>query len=352
MRAPATFPSLATLVCAAALAGALGACHGDAPPAAGPFDSGPALVPDATTPAPDAGGLAPDGSPACRGTMLAAGSQMGQLVVGGRMRTFLLHVPTGYDGRRALPLVVLLHGGLGTGQQLEASSLMSPIADREGFVVVYPDGLERTWNAGGCCAPAASQNIDDVGFIAALLDQLGAQLCLDRRRVYAGGMSNGAMLTHRLACELSDRLAAVAPVSGTNMAATCAPKRAVPLFEVHGTDDHHVPWAGGVGCGLSKTPYTSVPDTIAGWLQRDGCTPAPPALFVEQGDGRCERQGRCPDDGDVILCTIAGGGHSWPGGAAKETDLPGCQQVGEGGQSRTFFASEQIWAFFKTHALP
>lgn len=287
------------------------------------------------------------------GTAYVVGSQTGQVTVGARPRSFVVHVPTGYTPGRALPTVVLLHGGLGTGAQLEGSALMSPIADREGFVAVYPDGISRSWNAGRCCGPPAEQNIDDVGFIAALLDHLQTQLCLDLRRVYATGMSNGAMMSHRLACELSERLTAVAPVAGTNMTDSCAPLRPVPVMHIHGADDKHVPWQGGAGCGIAGVPFTGVPESINGWLARNGCASAPPSLLLEQGDGRCESQGRCPASGDVVLCTIAGGGHSWPGGAAAQGQgLPACTAAGEGIQSRTFIASEQIWTFFKTQALP
>lgn len=311
-----------------------------------------ASAPDAApAPAPAADAADVMGCPG-RTSRYTAGSQSGQLMFAGQARTFLLHVPPAHDGRRPLPLVVLLHGGLGTGAQLEGSALMSPIADREGFVAVYPDGESRTWNAGRCCGPAVEQNVDDVGFVAALLDHLEAELCLDRRRVYATGMSNGAMLAHRLGCELSERLAAIAPVSGANVTDRCTPGRPVPVLMIHGTADRHVPWEGGLGCGLAAVPFASVPDTVAGWVTRNGCAPAAPSLVLEQGDGRCELQAACPSAAPVILCTIAGGGHSWPGGDPKRLDLPGCAQAGEGGQSRTFLASEQIWAFFRQHALP
>jgi polyhydroxybutyrate depolymerase len=313
--------------------------------------------PDATTPAADASAdiaTTTRLSPGCAtpSARYGAGTQPGELMAGGQRRTFLVHLPTGHQPRTPAPLVVLLHGGVGTGAQMEGSSLFSPIADREGVVAVYPDGLSRAWNAGGCCGPPAEQKLDDVGFIAALLDHLEAELCLDRRRIYATGMSNGAMMAHRLGCDLSDRITAIAPVAGTNMTAACAPRRPLPVLHIHGTADKHVPWTGGMGCGIAGVPYTGVPDSIAGWVTRNGCTPAAPALYLEQGDGRCERQASCPAGADVILCTIAGGGHSWPGGDEKETQLPACRLAGEGEQSRTFIASEQIWAFFRTQALP
>jgi polyhydroxybutyrate depolymerase len=309
--------------------------------------------PDAAPPAADASAVArPSSGCATPSARYRAGTQPGELQAGGQRRTFLVHLPTGYQTRTPAPLVLLLHGGVGTGAQMEGSSLFSPIADREGVVAVYPDGVSRAWNAGGCCGPPAEQQLDDVGFMADLLDHLEGELCLDRRRVYATGMSNGAMMAHRLGCDLSDRIAAIAPVAGTNMTATCVPRRPVPVLHIHGSADKHVPWMGGMGCGIAGVPYTSVPDSVAGWVTRNGCNSAAPALYLEQGDGRCERQASCPAGADVILCTIAGGGHSWPGGDLKETQLPACRLAGEGEQSRTFLASEQVWAFFRTQVLP
>lgn len=275
-----------------------------------------------------------------------AGQTRGQIAAGGQTRTFLVHLPARIDRRQPAPLVLLFHGGGGTGAQLEGSARFTPVADREGVVAVYPDGLSRTWNAGRCCGPSAEQGVDDVGFVAALFDHLEQELCLDRRRLYATGMSNGAMLSHRLACALSDRVAAVAPVAGTDMTTACTPRRPVAVLQIHGTEDRHVPWAGGAGCGLDG-PFTSVPATTAAWLGRNGCAAGAPLLIAEQGEGRCEVQGRCAAGAEVVLCTIAGAGHSWPGGEPKGAGLlPACVRAGDGPQAAGFIASEQIWRFF------
>jgi len=286
-----------------------------------------------------------------RGTY-GPGTGSGSITSGGRLRTFQVHVPTAYDPARPHPLLLLFHGGLGTGTQMENSSQMSPIADREGFLAVYPDGISRTWNAGGCCGPAMEQNIDDVAFVSDLLTHLEAELCVDRRRIHASGMSNGAMFVHRLGCDLSERVAAIAPVAGTNMTTLCAPVRPVPVLHVHGSQDKHVPWEGGVGCGLASVPTTGVPETIAGWRLRNTCADAAPSLLLEQGNGRCERQGSCPPGAEVVLCTIDGGGHSWPGGPSDGVSLPACERAGDGAHSRTFLASEQIWSFLRDRRLP
>ncbi|MBN8615075.1 MAG: hypothetical protein J0L92_31045 [Deltaproteobacteria bacterium] len=268
------------------------------------------------------------------------------ITVDGLERSFRVHVPPGYDGSAEVPLVLVLHGGGGSGEQIELrSSEMNVVADREGFVAVYPDGTGaiRTWNAGGCCGAAVREDVDDVAFVRSLLDHLEGALCLDADRVFATGMSNGAMLSHRLACELSDRFAAVAPVSGLDMAPTCPTNGRVALMQIHGTDDGHVPWEGGVGCGPSAVDFPSVTETLAAWRARNGCGESS-VPFAMQGDGTCVRTEDCT--ADVVLCTIEGGGHSWPGGAPNR-DVADCPADGE--QSTTFHASEQIWSFFAAH---
>ena len=279
----------------------------------------------------------------------AGTTTLGSLPHDGLERTFRVHVPPAHDGSAALPLVLVLHGGGGSGEQIELrSSGMSPIADREGFIAVYPDGTGRirTWNGGGCCGSAVTDDVDDVGFVAALLDHLEAELCVDTARVYSTGMSNGAIMSHRLACELASRIAAIAPVAGTDMTASCAPSRPVPVMQIHGSDDGHVPWEGGLGCGPAGVPFTSVPETLARWQERNGCG-AVLSRFFEQGDGHCEQSADCTG-ADVALCTIEGGGHSWPGGAPGR-DLVDCPA--DGAQSTTFIASEVIWDFFAAHPM-
>lgn len=271
----------------------------------------------------------------------------GTVTVGGKSRSFRVHVPS--TAKTPMPVVLMLHGGGGSAEQLENDSAkMDPIADREGFVTVYPNGtgVIQTWNAGACCGKAAQDGVDDVAFISALLDHLEGQLCLDERRVFVAGMSNGAMLTHRLGCELSDRIAAIAPVAGTILAPSCSPKRPVAVMQIHGTLDGHVPWDGGIGCGPAGVAFTSVPSTLDGWRQRNGCT-ASTADYFEQGNGKCVGYQGC--QAPVVLCTIDGGGHSWPGGVLKQgaVDCPA-----DGAQSQTFSASEAAWSFFRANAMP
>lgn len=336
---PTTLPVVAA--CLLALAGA--ACSDD-----------PTATPDAAVvdAAPDAPAVvAPEPSPGCtagRTTYVAGTTTAGALDHGGLSRTFRVHVPPGYAGTQARPVVLMLHGGGGSGRQLEeASSNMNVVADREQVIAVYPDGTGtiRTWNAGGCCGAAVRDDIDDVGFVAALLDHVEAELCVDRARVFVGGMSNGGMMTHRLACELAPRIAAVAPVAATDMTATCSPARPIPVLHIHGTEDGHVPWEGGIGCGPAGVAFVAVPASMEQWRMRNACTTTT-ALLTEQGDGRCEAFTGCATGATTALCTVTGGGHSWPGGAPN-ADLADCPA--DGAQSTTFPASEVMWSFFATH---
>lgn len=273
------------------------------------------------------------------------------LVHDGLARSFRVFVPAPYDPTIALPVVVLLHGGFGSGAQIEASSRLLDVAAAEGFIVVSPDGVAsaagvRTWNGGGCCGYAMSAAVDDVGFVRAIVDRLEDGACIDRRRVYVTGMSNGAILSHRLGCDLADRIRAIAPVAGTDMTQSCVPVRPVPVLEIHGTDDSNVPFAGGPGCGLAGVSFTSVPDTIARWSRRAACRGAS-FISLRQGDGTCTRQGVCGAGTDVDLCVIAGGGHQWPGGLPPV--VPGIGSCLFGDQSQTFSASSVAWAFFAQH---
>ena len=299
--------------------------------------------------APDAGPTRPSRGCTRRGEAYPAGTTPGRLSFAGRERTFRVHVPAGDHGEKPLPVVVMLHGGGGSGEQLQTQSArMDPIAEREGFITVYPDGtgVLRTWNGGLCCGRAVADDVDDVGFIAALLDHLEAELCIDRRRVFAMGMSNGGLLSHRLACELSTRIAAVAPVAGTLGIPNCAPARPVPVLHIHGTEDGHVPWNGGPGCGPSGADFWSVPQTMDVWRSLNGCGAAT-SVYFEQGDGRCTAYASC--QAPLVLCAVEGGGHSWPGGVGKE---PVVDCAADGFQSRSFIASEVAWRFFQANPLP
>lgn len=262
----------------------------------------------------------------------------------GLRRTFRVHLPPGHDATRAAPVVMVFHGGLGTGRYIQKQSRMDAVADRNGFIAVYPDGLHRTWNAGACCEDAMRRNIDDVKFVDDLLSALKARLAVDARRVYATGFSNGSMLVHRLACELPQRFAAIAPVSGVIMVPECPGREGVSVMVFHGTADPRSLWEGGLGDkDPSKGTRESIPTTM-GRLQRRYACVAEPRVSFERGAVKCTSSPQCREGVEVVLCRIEGGGHQWPGGEAVWPDRLGPVNT-------DISASEMMWQFFQRHAL-
>jgi polyhydroxybutyrate depolymerase len=262
---------------------------------------------------------------------------MGTIESGGAMRTYLVHVPPSYDPTKPTELVLLFHGFTQTSAGIEAQTEMDPVSDAHGFITVYPQGLNDSFNAGTCCGTSSTQNVPDVQFVRDLLDQLEKDYCVDRKRVFSSGFSNGGMLSHRLACEVSDRIAAIGAVSGTLAVSTCTPTRPVPVLHIHGTGDIVVAYTNG---GISGAE--GVPMTIATWVAIDGCTDTTPPTVYTMGDATCTEYMACKPGTNVELCTIANGGHQWPGG---ETDFIG-------NLSTNLNASETIAQFFAAHPMP
>jgi polyhydroxybutyrate depolymerase len=271
---------------------------------------------------------------------------------GGTQRRYIVHVPPAYNAARPWPLVLSLHGSNSNGQiQLEFTA-MNETADREGFIVVYPFGTgarERMlfWSAGNCCGYAHDHMIDDVGFIHALVDELNRQLSIDPAAVFATGMSNGAMMVYRLASEMADVFAAIAPVAGTMGTASCQPSRPVSVIQFHGTNDEFVPVEGGVGKrSVTGTKHYSVEHSIHAWVQANAC-PAMPAVttlanHIDDGTTtEVQVYGPGRDRSEVVLYLIHGAGHIWPGRPPRPHYL--------GKTTYNVSANEVIWEFFKRH---
>ena len=229
----------------------------------------------------------------------------------------------------ALPVVISLHGGGGSAEGQQQHTRMDELADREGFIVVYPDGSGRlknrllTWNAGTCCGYAMTEHVDDVNFIAAMLDDLAQRVSIDTRRVYATGMSNGAMMAYRLAAELPDRIAAIAPVAGGMVLADDAPKRPVPIMHIHSVDDPRALYAGGLGPPFpmtnSRVMHPAVEQTLATWSRVNGCKGEPLVTQKREGEGASRGQTAtllvyqgCK--AELEHWRLTGAGHVWPGG--------------------------------------
>lgn len=253
----------------------------------------------------------PDLAPACSGRPPEApGTSMRTLRFGNLNRGYLLRVPAGYDASRPTPLVLGFHGFTDSATNFTNGTGLGAAADRRGYLYAAPQGsgLLPSWNAGACCGEASGLKVDDTGFIKALLDELARGFCLDAKRVYVTGFSNGAFFTNRLGCELADRVAAIAPVSGGLVFSPCAPARPLPYLTFHGTADTVVGYNGNQGLR-----FPSAQQNLEDWARRNGCTGAATVTF-QMGATRCDSYAQCGGGATTTLCTLTGEDHSWPDG--------------------------------------
>lgn len=276
----------------------------------------------------------------------------------GRDRTYHVHLPPGHSPAKPVPLVVALHGGGGTGLGFEAGTGagLRAESDRRGWVIVYPEGIEKGWNDGRPLSSARDvqrAGVDDVGFLAALIARLHADHGIDRSRVFFTGISNGGFMSMRFAIDHPSQLAAIAAVTANlaKLHETRKLERPVPVLIMNGTDDPLVPWAGGQVrvLGRDRGEVLSTLDTIRWWTAQNGCAGAPvqgtlPDLVPDDGTRvHTEIHGSCQDRSEVALYRIEGGGHTWPGGAQY---LP--ERV-IGRVSRDFEGTRAIFDFFARH---
>lgn len=261
----------------------------------------------------------------CDGNGPAPGQYQRTMTHDGRSRNYQLHVPTGYDHKTAVPLVFDLHA-VSINASLENSMTgLRGKSDKEGFILVQPNGIGMSWNGGPlCCAP--TNNIDDVGFIRAVRDEVVAELCVDEKRVYSTGISNGGYLTHRIACDDTDLVAAIGPVVsniGWNDLNRCQPSRPIPVTMISGGSD-------------------SIEDrraTFARWVELNGCSDS--VVVEEIGVFTCTTHNECDDGVETTHCVGKGVGHCWPG---TKFQLYPCNQ--------SFNASDYLWDFFKKYRIP
>ncbi len=274
------------------------------------------------------------------------------VIMGGLRRTYFVHVPKGYDPKRPPPVVLALHGATMNGPMMAWFCGLNKKADEAGFVAVYPNGTGTwasfTWNGGNCCGSAVRQQVDDVAFINALLDDLGQVVPYDAQRVSVTGMSNGAILAYRLASELSERIAAIAPVAGPLGMEKCAPKRPVSVLHFHGTRDEFAPFKGGRGeKSLSGTDCYPVDHSIQTWVKLNGCDKSAKTetLSREGDDLKVTRQtyGGGKEGSEVVLVVIEEGGHTWPRMTPPASFL--------GRSAMNISANDLMWEFFQKHTL-
>jgi polyhydroxybutyrate depolymerase len=263
----------------------------------------------------------------------------------GIMREYLVHVPKSYHGQPT-PMLIALHGGGGDADFQADDSKYKLISKSEqaGFIAVFPNGYGRlpggifaTWNAGTCCGAAEKNNIDDVGFIREVIHRMERQARIDPKRIFAAGMSNGAMMSWRLACEAPE-IRAIAPVEGTDNTTSCAPRHPVPVIEFHAADDPNVPFNGGVGVGPSHTDFVSVPATQSKWVRLDHADASARRVLTVPG-AHCDLHAPKPGGAPVELCVTDTGGHSWPGGGTQQ---------GRKQPSMAISANDLMWSFFSS----
>jgi polyhydroxybutyrate depolymerase len=264
--------------------------------------------------------------------------------VGGEERSFTVHIPPSYRRLvlRPTPLVLSFHGYRNFPLFQRVFSGLDHKANRAGFIVVYPRGTGEplSFNGQGCCGSAFNEGVDDVAFTDAMLDELERKLCIDRRRVYVTGFSNGGFMAQRLACERAERFAAAASVGGLLDPTACAPARPISMLEFHGTADGTVPYTGKPG------RYVSAEQAFAFWAGTSACSGAPELSFA-RGDASCQRYSHCAGGAEVGLCTIDEGGHTWPGGLDNFLVEQSAGKV-----SDDLSANDAIWQFFQRHPLP
>jgi polyhydroxybutyrate depolymerase len=269
--------------------------------------------------------------------------------VGGTARTYVVRAPDQLQKASPVPLVFVLHGGGGNAANAEKMTGFTEKARKENFIVVYPEGSGRlrrglfTWNAGHCCGYAMENKVDDVAFINALIDDLSKRYPIDDNRIYVTGMSNGAMMSHRLGIELSHRIAAIAPVVGTVFGDEQTPSQPVAALMINGLLDENVPFSGGAGAGRGRDAWDGTPakpslDQATFWAKANGCDTSP---NKNDSAAQTHYQYRCSKGSAVELIALKDNGHAWPGGekGSRRGDKP----------SESLNATDVIWSFFKAH---
>jgi polyhydroxybutyrate depolymerase len=274
------------------------------------------------------------------------------ITVDGRTRTYTLNLPPNYYSSSNFSLVIAMHGGGGDAAQFESTSRLTEKANASQFIVVYPEGVQstgalaaRTWNAGSCCDYAVTNNINDVKFIGLLLDKLLASYKINSKKVYATGHSNGGMLSYRLACEIPDRIAAIAPNGCTMVVAVCNPSRPVPVLHMHSVLDTKVPYQGGSGSGVgtSTLHLPSLDSVLNAWSLKNTCTTAAQVL-VNNSSYKFTKWSACTNGVTIQYYLTQDGGHGWPGGlpGGPFSDTP----------STVINANDLLWEFFQQYQLP
>jgi polyhydroxybutyrate depolymerase len=310
--------------------------------------------PPLSTPTTDATGTTSSGvRPAVEATGKVVG---GAVVLDGDLRTYHLYVPDSLPKDEPVPLLVALHGGLGNGEQYRESSGFDGVAEANRFLVVFPDGSPvravpkgRVWNAGACCGRAAegADDVDDVAFLRAMIDQISDEYRVDPDRVFAAGHSNGAMMSYRLACEAADDVAAIGLQAGALVVDPCRPSRPVSVLAIHGTADRNVPIHGGKGDrSVNDQAYPDPHLATDAFVAADDC-PGDPSTTTDpdNADITTRTWTGCADGTEVAFVEVEGANHAWMG--HPSTSRVTTNRIGP--PYEDFDSSLAIWAFLAAH---
>ena len=273
---------------------------------------------------------------------IPSGDHARTLTFNGMERSYILHIPPGYDQSQPTPLVLAYHGITLNAQEMMRISGFSAQADKDNFLVAYPEGsgTKQSWNGGECCGEAMLKKVDDVGFTRAMIEDVAKLVNVDHSRIYATGFSNGAIMVYRLACDLADLIVAIGPVAAAPAISSCNPSQPVSVIHFHGDADRLNPYEGGSRSGGSD--FMSVEASIDQWVGLNSC----PTQAQETQSGNIIHRiyAPCQQNSAMELYKILGGEHAWPGGEAVS------QQVGE--PTDEIDATALMWAFFKEHTRP
>jgi polyhydroxybutyrate depolymerase len=284
---------------------------------------------DSGTSVDSGGGGTSDGGTSCGAGGWTPGDQTIKIQWGGVERTYVVHIPPGYTGTTAVPLMMVIHGAHNTPALARSWSQMDPVSNQNGFIVMYPAGLD-CWNAGGILTGCTAAD-DDLGFLKAAVNDVKSHACIDPKRVSVTGISNGSMMAQYMACQAADIFSAVGGVAGPG--GSCKPSRPISVFYVHGTAD-------------TTVNYSSAQPTVDRWAKNNGCTGTPVETYNNMGSTKCVTHQTCTAGTEVTFCTVTGMGHCWP----EDT------KCGPGGGSMygvtDFKASPMMYEFFQKHPMP
>lgn len=275
----------------------------------------------------------------------------------GRIRTYRVVVPATVNGRAPVPLLLALHGGLGSARQFEQTSGFDELATEHRFIVVYPEGIEiggssafargHVWNGGACCGPATREAVDDVGFIAEVVRRVRADQAIDPGRIYAAGHSNGAIMSYRLACELADTIVAIGVQAGSIEVPECQPTRPVSVLAIHGLADTNIPIDGGRGTGVSGGVFSSPTAAVERFVAIDRCGDPVVRVAADNPDVTITTWPRGSDDTEVQFVRVAKASHAWMGHPS-----PRRSAALAGQPYPDFDSSAAIWDFLAAHPRP